>query len=91
MYVSAIAPDKLEITVLVGIPDVAAHAPDHAFDVANFKYDQATDTHICPAGQTLISNGNWYNKDRGKSVSKVKHYKTAACTACPSLELCTKN
>jgi transposase len=83
--------DKLGITVLVGIPDVAAHAPDHAFDVANFKYDQATDTHICPAGQTLVSNGNWYNKDRGKSVSKVKHYKTAACAACPSLQLCTKN
>lgn len=83
--------NKQGIKVLVAIPDVAAHAPDIAYDVANFNYDKLTDTHICPAGQTLTSNGSWYNKIRGKSISKVKQYKTAACINCPSLQLCTKN
>lgn len=83
--------EKQGITVLVAIPDVASHAPDEAYDVANFKYDKTTDTHCCPAGQTLTSNGSWYNKNRGKSISKVKHYKTTACVNCPSLALCTKN
>lgn len=83
--------DKQGVTVLVAIPDVAAHAPDHAFDVAHFKYDKTTDAYTCPAGQTLTTNGNWYNKDRRKSINKVKHYKTAACLDCPSFAFCTKN
>lgn len=83
--------DKHGVNVLVAIPDVASHAPDHAFDVAIFRYDKTADTYTCPAGQTLATNGSWYNKDRGKSTNKVKHYKTSACTDCPSFLLCTKN
>jgi len=29
---------------MVAIPAVASHAPDTAFDIANFTYDQVADT-----------------------------------------------
>ncbi len=72
-------------------PDVASHAPDHAFDVENFTYDKENDLYICPANQTLTTNGTWYNKSRGKSVNQVKHYKSGKCTSCPFFIKCTTN
>lgn len=83
--------DKLGIKVMVAIPDVASHAPDTDYDVANFKYDVDNDFYTCPQQQVLITNGNWYKKHRGKSISMVKHYKTPACKTCHARNLCTKN
>ena len=83
--------NKLGVDVLVAIPGVSAHAPDIAFDVEHFKYDKTTDTYTCPAKETLSSNGNWYNKTNGKSVTKMKHYKTNACLNCKLFDKCTKN
>lgn len=40
----------------------------------------------CPAGQTLKTNGNWYNK----RVYRVKQYKTKNCKFCPVKDSCTK-
>jgi transposase len=82
---------KLGIAVLVAIPGVAAHAPDLAFDVEHFKYNKTLDTYTCPANQTLITNGNWYSKKNGKSVTQMKHYKTSACLSCELFKKCTKN
>jgi transposase len=82
---------RLGIDVLVAIPNVAAHAPDMAFDVEHFTYDKASDSYTCPANETLTTNGNWYNKTNGKSITKMKHYKTTACLACEFFERCTKN
>jgi transposase len=79
------------VEVIVAIPDVASHAPDVAFDVEHFVYDKDKDCYTCPANELLTTNGNWYNKDRGKSVSKVKHYKSNACLSCEFFERCTKN
>lgn len=79
------------VEVMVAIPDVASHAPDIAFDVEHFCYNKQNDCYTCPAGKLLTTNGHRYNKDRGKSVSKVKHYKTNACLACSFFERCTKN
>lgn len=79
------------VEVIVAIPDVASHAPDVAFDVENFSYNKKEDCYTCPANKLLTTNGNWYNKDRGKSMNKVKHYKTNACITCTFFERCTKN
>jgi transposase len=79
------------IDVLVAIPDVASHAPDPAFDVEYFTYNKQADTYTCPAKQTLTTNGSWYNKSRGKSFNKVKHYKTKECLCCPYFGQCTEN
>lgn len=83
--------NRLEIEVLVAIPGVSAHAPDLDFDVEHFKYNKETDTYICPANEILSSNGNWYNKTNGKSITKMKHYKTNACLSCILFNKCTKN
>ena len=83
--------NKLGIEVLVAIPGVAAHAPDLAFDVEYFKYDKATDSYTCPENETLTTNGNWYAKKNGKSITQMKHYKTSACLTCKLFKKCTKN
>src|SRR5690606_7080490 len=76
---------------LVAIPAVAAHAPDTNYDVQHFKYNTTDDIYTCPEGNTLSSNGKWYNKDRTASTVKVKHYKSPLCISCPAFEKCTKN
>ena len=81
----------LGITILVAIPEVASGAPDENYDVSHFMYDQIKDTFTCPQNHILITNGNWYQKNRGKSFTQVKHYKTNACHTCPAKDLCTRN
>lgn len=82
---------KQGVEVIVAAPDVASHAPDPAFDVEHFEYDKATDQYTCLAGQQLTTNGRWYNKASGKTMNRVKHYKTKACATCELFERCTKN
>jgi transposase len=79
------------VEVLVAIPVVASHAPDISFDIEHFKYDKEKDHYICPENQIISTNGNTYNKANGKTIIKVKHYKTSACLSCSSFEKCTKN
>lgn len=81
----------LGIAIMVAIPEVASHAPDIKYDVANFKYDNVKDTYTCPQGEVLTTNGKWYLRDNGKSFTQMKHYKTKACSSCPVNNLCTKN
>lgn len=57
------------------------------YDMQIFEYNEAEDTYSCPAGETMKTNGRWYNK----GGHKVKHYKTKACKSCRQRELCTKN
>ena len=82
---------RLGVDVLVAIPGVSAHAPDTAFDVEHFKYSKDTDSYTCPANEVLTSNGNWYAKKNGKSITQMKHYKTSACLSCELFNKCTKN
>jgi len=82
---------KQGVKVMVAVPDVASHAPDIAFDVANFVYDNKLDLYLCPARRQLQTNGAWYFKKQGKTTNRMKHYKTAACKSCSLLERCTKN
>jgi len=79
------------VNVIVAIPEPASHAPDIAFDVEHFLYDKALDRYTCPAGKILATNGSWYSKKYGKTLLKIKHYKTKECLACPFFERCTKN
>jgi len=83
--------DKQGVEVFVAIPDPGSHAPDPAFDIEHFVYDKQTDSYTCPAGQTLCTNGNQYDKNSSKSNYKVKHYKTNECQKCPFVKQCTRN
>jgi transposase len=82
---------KHGVEVLVAFPDVASHAPDVSFDVEHFEYSKERDEYTCPAGELLTTNGRWYNKTNGKTVNRVKHYKTKACPTCSLFERCTRN
>lgn len=82
---------ELGIHIMVAVPEVASNAPDTAYNVANFIYDKQNDSYTCPQAQVLTTNGSWYKKNRGKSFTQMKHYKTKACSTCPVKELCTKN
>ena len=82
---------KQGVEVLVAFPEVASHAPDHAFDVEHFEYSKESDEYTCPAGKKLTTNGNWYNKASGNTINRVKHYKTTACLSCPLYSRCTVN
>lgn len=82
---------NLGMEVLVSILAVSSHAPDTAYDVANFSYDKEADHYVCPAQEILSTNGRSYTKSNGKSSVQVKHYKTAACLPCDFFEKCTKN
>lgn len=82
---------QMGIDIMVAIPEVASHAPNPAYDVEYFKYNEELDYYTCPAQQILNTNGRWYGKDNGKSTTLVKHYKTKACLTCPAFAQCTKN
>ncbi len=57
------------------------------YDMQIFEYDKQNDTYTCPAGATLITNGNIYKKRK----HRVKHYKTKACQGCNQRSKCTEN
>ena len=82
---------KQGVEVLVAFPEVASHAPDHNFDVEHFDYHKENDEYTCPAGKKLSTNGRWYNKASGKTINRVKHYKTTDCLSCPLFSRCTVN
>jgi transposase len=62
----------------VAITAPSANAPDPGFNVSEFTYNKENDTYICPAQQTMTTNGNWYLK----RVYRVKQYKTKHCDGC---------
>jgi hypothetical protein len=76
---------ELGVTTHVCIPNPSAHAPDRAYDVSKFEYNNQSDIYTCPAGQILNSNGNWYKK----RSYRVKQYKTKNCKNCPVKTKCT--
>jgi hypothetical protein len=82
---------KHGVEVMVAFPEVSSHAPDMAFDVEHFDYNKDLDQYTCPAGQTLTTNGRWYNKASGKTMNRMKHYKTNKCLTCPLFSRCTTN
>jgi len=78
---------QLGVTTHVCIPNPAANAPDKAFNLSEFIHNKTTNTYQCPVGETLKTNGNWYQK---KSY-RVKQYKTPCCKNCLVKAKCTKS
>jgi hypothetical protein len=81
----------MEINIMVAIPAVAAHAPDHAYDVEHFIYDKVNDHYTCPQQQQLTTKGATYKKQNGVASIDIKYYKTKACIDCPAFAKCTTN
>ena len=90
--------NKLEVEVLVAVPDVpsSSMAPDPDYNVSEFKYNKENNTYTCPQGETLVSNGKWYQKSRNHEGRKkqesisIRQYKTPACKTCAVYDRCTR-
>ena len=82
--------DELGIEVMVAIPAIphSSQAPDPAYNVENFIYNENENTYTCPQGHTLTTNGTWH---RSKSGSIFQQFKTRVCKGCPVREQCTKS
>jgi transposase len=81
--------DELGIEVMVAIPGkpLCSQAPDPAYNVEHFIYNEAENTYTCPQGHILTTNGTWHKTNTG---SRFQQYKTRACKGCPVRERCTK-
>jgi len=77
----------LGIDTHVAIPSVpkTSQAPNPNYNVANFNYDQSSDSYTCPANQRLTTNQKWYKSPK----YRFKQYKTKACKSCLVKSECT--
>ena len=57
--------------------------------VAQFQYDQDTDTYTCPEGETLKTTSSWHKKTTDRDSYNFKKYRTPKCRECPVKHLCT--
>ena len=78
--------DKLDIEVLVAIPNVAAQAPDPTYNVEYFTYIKEGDYYVCPQGNKLTTPGTWHKA----KTYKFKRYTTKDCLTCPVKDQCSK-
>jgi transposase len=81
--------DTLGIKVMVAIPDISksSQAPDPAYNVEHFIYNEQDNTYTCPQGHLLTTNGTWHTAESG---SRFQQYKTRKCKGCAVQEKCTK-
>ena len=82
--------DELGITVMVAVPGTpcSSKAPDTAYNVENFIYNEQNNTYTCPQGETLRTNGTWHKSSSG---SEFQQFRTAACKHCKVRSLCTRS
>ncbi len=78
--------EDLGIKTMVAIPATATNAPNTDYNVENFEYDYINDYYICPQGNKLKSNGNFYNTRN----YRFKRYLTSECKNCPVKPECSK-
>ena len=84
----------LGIETIVAIPSIpsTSQAPNHDYNFEHFKYDQQSDTYICPQGEVLRTNGVWYKEhNRRDNVIIFKQYKTRSCKLCAAHSQCTRS
>ena len=78
---------RLGVKTYVAIPGIprTSQAPNPAYNAANFKYNTASNTYTCPAGQIMHGSKKWYTTPN----YKFRHYKTSACSSCIVRDECT--
>lgn len=83
---------KENITTIVAQPEQGKsneNGTTKDYLVAQFKYDQTSDTYTCPQGEILKTTGNWHKKTRDRDSYNFKKYRTPKCKVCPVKHLCT--
>ncbi|MFW5851149.1 MAG: IS1182 family transposase [Bacteroidota bacterium] len=82
--------DQLGIEVMVAVPAIprSSEAPNPAYNVEHFIYNEEENTFTCPQGEVLRTNGTWHT---AKSGNRFQQFKTAACKNCSARAQCTKS
>ena len=85
--------EMLKVTTYVSPKNSSSLKKNPDYAMGRFEYDKQNDTYTCPAGETMHTNGRWYNKSlkNGRKSYLVKHYKTKACKKCRLKSECTSN
>jgi transposase len=84
----------LGVETIVAIPSLpsTSQAPNHEYNSEYFIYNKEADTYTCPQGESLITNGTWYNEhDKRGNLITFKQYKTRSCKSCQAHSKCTRS
>jgi transposase len=84
----------LGVETIVAIPSLpsTSQAPNHEYNSEYFIYNKEADTYTCPQGESLITNGTWYNEnDKRGNLITFKQYKTRSCKNCHAHSNCTRS
>ena len=73
---------------LVAMPESQDKALRNPYHKDRFAYDEASDSYICPEGQTL--GFSRHKRTRGK-MKRVYRSTRATCRGCPAFGVCTKD
>ncbi len=80
------------ITPFVAPKSTSPKHKTHRIGKSDFRYDHQQDQYICPAEQSLTSNGNWYVKNigSGRQAYRIKRYTISyrVCNSCPLRDQC---
>lgn len=73
-------------------PKEPASNDEDIFPIGRFAYQPETNTYLCPANETLSTNGNWHaHSTRGqKTAFRFQRYNTPKCKGCLLRAQCTK-
>jgi Transposase and inactivated derivatives len=88
------AAQDLGVETIVAIPSLpsTSQAPKQEYNSEYFIYNKDTDTYTCPQGESLITNGTWYNEhDKRGNLITFKQYKTRSCKSCHAHSNCTRS
>ena len=88
------AAQDLGVETIVAIPSLpsTSQAPKQEYNSEYFIYNKDADTYTCPQGESLITNGTWYNEhDKRGNLITFKQYKTRSCKSCHAHSNCTRS
>jgi transposase len=84
----------LGVETIVAIPSLpsTSQSPNHEYNSEYFIYNKEADTYTCPQGESLITNGTWYNEhDKRGNLITFKQYKTRSSKNCHAHSNCTRS
>ncbi len=87
------ASEELSVNTFVSPNESSSVKSNLDYAMNSFIYNEQQDSYTCPAGETLHTNGRWYNKKliHGRKLCHVKHCKIKACKNCILRSECIKN
>jgi transposase len=74
------------LTAYVPKADTSANTARGLYGKSRFKYDEAKDEYVCPAGAALTYRFNTYELGR-----EIRYYRASGCKGCALKPQCTRN